>query len=209
MAIGSGSLIEVVVTGSYDGQTMSNVWQYEVTSSPGGITGEEYAAAWWNNVKTVYRAVPTTPFTNAFESVSVRELDTLVGDYGVYAVPSGERAGTGSVGSEASPLPLFNAIGVRLSVGTRVTRPGQKRFSGLVEADSDNARLQSRAISAAEALMTHMVAGLTLGAPALTATMALAVVRKDVDGLPVAYQQVQGYSVNPYMTSQVSRKKTR
>lgn len=209
MAIGSGSLVEVVVSGSYDSQTMSNVWQFLMVSSPGGITGEQYAEALWNNWKTLYRAIPTVAYTNAFESISVRELDSALGDYGVYAVPAGERAGTGSNGTEASPLPLFNAVGARLSVGTRVTRPGQKRFSGLTESDSDNARLQSRAISAVEALLGHVVANITLGAPALTAVLSPVVVRKDVDGLPVAYQDVVGYSVNPYMTSQVSRKKTR
>lgn len=209
MAIETGSLIEVVVSGSHGGQVLANVWQFLMFSTPGGITAAQYGEALWNHWKVKYRSIPAAVFDNMFESVSVRELDSLTGDYGVYSVPASERGGTGGNGSSPSPLPLFSAVGVRMSVGTRVTRPGQKRFAGMTESDNDNGKVQERAVLAVEDLLGLVVANMTLGAPALTATLSPVIVRKDIQGLPTAYQDVIGFSVNPYMTSQVSRKVTR
>lgn len=206
MAIGLGGLVEISNRGTINGQQVMNVWQYRVGAFPGTVTAAQLGEAWWNHVKTTLRAIPTTTAATAFQSVIVRDLSSLTGDYGEYAVPSGERAGTRAAGSEPSPLPVFNAAGVRLVVATRETRPGQKRFAGLTETDNDNGQLQTAALAALNAHFAVAVPNMTLGAPAALVVLKSVVVRKGPDGLPVSSQDVVGYVINPYMTSQVSRK---
>lgn len=206
MAIGVNSLVEISNRGTVSGQQVMNVWQYQVTSNPGPVTAGQLGEAWWNHMKTTLRAIPTTNASTMFQSILVRELDSLTGAYGEYAVPSGERAGTRSPGSESSPLPNFNAAGVRLVVAERTTRPGQKRFAGLSETDNDTGQLQTALLAALNAHFAVAIVPATLGAPAALTVLAPVVVRKDADGLPVVFQEVEGYVINPYMTSQVSRK---
>lgn len=206
MAIGSGDLIEVSLRGTQLGSVVYNVFQYEVVVGLGSVTAAQYAEAWWNHVKTTMRGLFPTSYSGYFQSVLLRELNDPTGDYGEFAIPTAERAGTRSVGAADSPLPPFNAVGMRLTVSTRATRPGQKRFTCLAEADQDYDALQSGVISAANALGAVLTADMVLGAPAATATFRPIVVRKDNLGAVTAYQRVTGYLVNSRPTSQVSRK---
>lgn len=206
MAIGTDSLIEVSMRGSILGSQIYNVFQYQVVVGVNGITAAQYGEAWWNHVKTTMRGLFPTSFSGYFQSVLVRELNNATGDYGEYAIPTAERAGTRSVGTADSPLPLVNALGMRLTVGTRATRPGQKRFFCLAENDQDYDSLTSGVVTAANSLGAVLVADMVLGAPAATCTLRGVVTRKDVNGVVTAHQDVTGWLVNPRVTSQVSRK---
>jgi hypothetical protein len=206
MAISVGALLEVSVSGEVFSNAIYNVWQYEVTTSVPTITAEQVAEAWWANVKTNYRAVPTSTYTGLFRLVRVRELNAPTGAFGAYGIPIAERGGTRSPGSSSDILPIFNAAAVRMNVGTRVTRPGQKRFCGLNEDDQTNGQLQTAAVSAVNTLMTQMIASMTLGAPAATMTLKPIICRKDVTGAVVASQPVTSFTVNTFVSSQVSRK---
>lgn len=206
MAIGSDALIEVSLRGSVLDSQMYNVFQYKVIVGLGAVSAAQYAEAWWNHVKTTMRGLFPTSFSGYFQSVLLRELNDPAGDYGEYAIPSGERAGTRSVGSADSPLPSFTALGMRLTVGSRVTRPGQKRFCCLSENDQDYGSLTSGVVTAANNLGAVLIADMTLGAPAATAVFRPIVVRKDTTGAVIADQTVTGFLVNSKATSQVSRK---
>lgn len=206
MSIEIGALLEISVSGDVFSNQVMNVWQYEVTNTMATITAEHVAEAWWNHVKDNYRAVPTSTYTGLFRNVFVRELNTPTGAYGSYGIPASERAGTRSPGSSSDILPIFNAVGVRLNVGTRATRPGQKRFCGLNEDDQSSGSLQTAVSTAVGTLMDQMIESMTLGAPAATMVLMPIVCRKDVLGNVVAHQAITSYSLKSAVTSQVSRK---
>lgn len=206
MAIGAGSLIEIAVGGHLSGNLWMNAWTFKVIGETGSPTPSDIGNAFWQHVKVNYRALVASAHGSPFEFVKIRELDNALGEYGEYAIPSGERAGTGTSGA-GGVLPQFNAASVRLAVATRVTRPGQKRISGQDEADANGNTWESAYMTKLNTFFTQITADITLGAPAIATNIQAYVVRKDaVTDLPVASQRVTGYLVNPYISSQVSRK---
>lgn len=206
MAIGAGSLIEIISGGVIQGQNWMNVFTYVVDGEIGSPTAANYGEAWWNHVKTTYRALITSAHTTAFQYVKVREMDELTGEYGEYAVPTGEQAGTGPT-SSTTYLPLFNAAAIRLTVGTRVTRPGQKRIPGQRGEDISSIQWVSSYITKLDAFGAVIAASASLGAPAAGTQIDPVVVKRDPStGLPITYQAVTGWLTNPYVSSQVSRK---
>ena len=72
--------------------------------------------------------------------VSVERFN--IGDIPFYS----EFGGTGFASNVADPAPTFQSVGVRLVVGSRQTRPGSKRISGLVEEDTEGDFLSSAAV---------------------------------------------------------------
>jgi len=206
MAITEGSVLQITVAGEANGQTLMNVWQFLVTGTFSDISGGAVANAFWQAVKTNYRALAPTGYTLAFQRVLVEDISEADGAYGEYAIPTGEQPGTRSTGA-AEGLPTFNAVGVKLSVATRVTRPGQKRFGYMTEGDSVSGTVATALVTVVDTLMANVVGTLTLGSPALGMDLLCVVVRRDpLTGLADTYQEVVGWSVNPSVTSQVSRK---
>jgi hypothetical protein len=206
MAINVDSLLEVTLVGHMFAQTCMNVFQYEVAAKVGDPTPSEWGAAWWAHVKTTVRPLVTAYHLSAFEEVRIRELDDPTGEFGVYAVPAGEQAGTGTTTSNEQ-LPPYVTSAVKLTVATRATRPGQKRFSGLGEAWVQGANLTSTYIALLNSAMGVLSVNMTLGAPAAGSQLDPVVVRKDrATGLPLSSQPITGYVINPYASSQVSRK---
>jgi hypothetical protein len=206
MALGTGSLIEVSVNMLYNESVSMNVWQYEVQAMLGTPSAAEVGAAWWDVVKATYRALPTVASGNVFRSVIVRDLSDPTGVYGEFSVPSGEQAGTRVLSGEAGqPTPTFVAGGVRLTVGTRLTRPGQKRIPFVYEIDSEGNFLSAAWVALARSLFDVMTNDLTLGSPAL-GTILQPIVCSKALGAVTDWQSVVGYVINPNITSQVSRK---
>lgn len=206
MAITLGSLIEITNVGRIDNQTVMNVWQYQVDGSAFLVEPVQIAEAWWNHVKTAMRNIPTVLYLQAFTSVRLLELNNPTGDFAEYAVPPGEQAGTRTSLGTAEGQPSFIAPGVRLTVGTRATRPGQKRLYGTVEGDQNGGNWQGFLIDAVNSLMDVMTEPMILGAPAATIVLNPIVTRKDASGAVTAHQPILGYATNPVVTSQVSRK---
>lgn len=206
MAIGAGTLLEISVGGQLSGQQWLNVWTYRVDGEPGSPTPAHIGEAFWNAAKTTYRPLIASAHGAPFQTVKVRELDVAEGEYGEFAIPTGERAGTGTTGS-GGVLTQLTAAGVRLTVATRVTRPGQKRISGQDEGDANGNSWETAYQTKLNAWATAMIAIGVLGSPAVGTTLECVIVRKDrATGLPVAHQPVVGFLVNPFITSQVTRK---
>lgn len=209
MSIAAGSNIEISLKQNYGNQVMYNVWQYKVVTFTGVPGATDIAAGWWNHVKSTYRALPTVSYGSVFQSAIIRDLDDPTGDYAEYSIPVGERAGTRSDTAANSYASTFTAVGVRLAVGTRVTRPGQKRFSFITESDLNGNQVESAYLSLITTHMGVMSVDMLLGSPAAGVVLKPYVVRKDATGALVASQPVTGFVVNPYVTSQVSRKQGR
>ena len=206
MAIVTGSKIEVVLRTALYNQVQLMVWTYNVLEIVGTPTAAHYAQGWWNHVKTGYRALAATGQGDCFKSVKVSELGNPAGEYGEYAIPAGEQSGTRTNPTDADNVPPFLAAGVRLTVATRATRPGQKRFPFLMQQDTASGTLGSAFSALVNTLMTTMVANMTLGAPAAGVVLVPNVVSLNADGSIRASQLITGFAINPYITSQNSRK---
>lgn len=206
MAIEVDALLEICNVGEVFSNEVRNVWQYHVTTSAPTITAAHVAEGWWNHNKVVLRGIVPSTVSGLFRNVEVRELNNVAGALGTYGVPAAEQAGTRTPGTQGDLQPPFVSAGVRLNVGTRITRPGQKRFAGLVEGDNLGGQLQSGLKTAIDTAMAQMIASMTLGAPAATMTLQPIVCRKDAAGYVTAFQPIESWSVNQYLTSQNTRK---
>lgn len=206
MAITTGSRISVALKMILGGQVAYNIWDYNVLEIVGTPTAGHYGEGWWNHVKATYRALQLSSSGATFQSVRVTELGSSTGEYGEFAIPAGEQAGTRTAPTDADSMPTFTAVGVRLAVGTRVTRPGQKRFGFLTQNDVLGNDLQTGFNTLLVALMNVMVVNMTLGAPAAGVVLVPQVVGLNPDGSVRASQLVTGYAINQKVTSQVSRK---
>lgn len=206
MTIATGALIEIALVQTLFSQQVINAWQYQVTAGATGVSAADIGQAWWNNCKTPYRGIVGNTLGACFQSVRVTELNNPSGIFGSYAIPAAEQTGTRTPTAGDQFMPPFTAVGVQLVVGTRVTRPGQKRFPYLMEADNINGGLQGTMKALVSTLMDTMIADEILGAPALLVTLDPIVVHKQPDGSVTEHQPITGYLVNPNITSQNTRK---
>lgn len=206
MAIGADSLIELTVNMLVGGSQTLNVWQYVVSQHSVGVEAIHIAEAWWNQVKTPYRALAIANYGSVFQSVRIRELNDPAGDYAEFDVPSGEQAGNRTNPADVDVMPYHVATAVRMTVGTRLTRPGQKRFPFATQTDIIGSAVQPAWKTLVTTLMNAAVGTLTLGAPAALEVLDLIVCRKDGQGTVTASQKVSGFLVANYASSQNSRK---
>lgn len=169
-------------------------------------TAEGVGEAYWNHVKTVWRALVPTANTNVFTSVLVEEVGGLLG-FGEYAIPVGEQGGT-RTGVTGDFLASFVNVGVRYTVATRVTRPGQMRIPFLFETDATGQNVASGFKTLCNSLAAVYSLPLALGAPVATGMLHHEVVTLGPGpGLSIAARQdVVGYVTNDVLTSQRSRR---
>lgn len=206
MAIGAGTLLEITLVQSFlnSGEVL-NVFQYEVGGSFGTSSAVDWAVSWWNHVKSTVRAICPSN-ASPFRSVKIREMDDPAGAYGEFSIPTGEWVGTRTPPG-GDWLPQFVSAGFRMTVGTRATRPGQKRFAYLAEGDCDGTYIAPSYLTPFTAMAAVLVNDMTLGAPVAGGLLHPIVTRKDpASGAVTAWQRVTGAVVNPLITSQVSRK---
>lgn len=206
MAIGIGVPLRITIRGVIQAQAFNLVCWYNtdgaafLTATATGV-GE----AFWNDIKTVWRAAMESSPLLVTNSILVSEPGPT-GAFGEYPIPVGERQGTRTVGT-SDLLPSFNAAGIRLAVATRTTRPGQKRVPGALEVDQTNGAWVSGYMTLMNNLAPKFSSPITLGAPVATGVLIPIVTRVNPDTGDVdASQDVVGFVTNPYVTSQVSRK---
>lgn len=206
MAITEGTLLELSIVSSTAGQRLMNVWGYEVTGTFTGIAAVNVAEAWWNAVKTNYRGLIYATPGWIYQSILIREMNNPTGELAEYTVPTGEQQGTRTAPANPEFMPLFTSVGVRLTVGSRETRPGQKRIWGLTESDSESNNVSTAFQAIVDTLMNQMDGPITLLSPALGMDLQPVVFRKDATGTVVAHQNVIGHVTNRWTTTQVSRR---
>jgi len=146
------------------------------------------------------------PLKATFDTVFVEELDGNL-SAGEYAIPSGERDGTRAATSDPIYLPSYCAVGCRLTVPTRITRPGQKRFPGLTQSDVDSNVVDGGFLALVEDVAEKYSQVITLGAPVALGVLVPHIEHYDPDtGAYVSRQDVSGFVLNGFVTSQVSRR---
>lgn len=130
------------------GEQLLNVFHYRDAAliSP---TAAAMAQGFWDKVKAAWRAIPTTTSGYQFISVLAEQLYSPYGFF-TYSVPLAEQGGTRVLVSDQ--LPSFIAGTIKLNVGTRVTRPGSKRISGLTENDVTGQFLNNATITLLQTL---------------------------------------------------------
>lgn len=205
MALNANDLIEISLNMNVMAQTMNLVWQYEIDTIPPSVNAVQLAEGWWNHVKAATRGLAFSSFGNVFRTVRLRQLNNALGDYAEYDVPIAEQAGSRSA-TTSDQMPPYVAVGVRLVVGTRVTRPGQKRIPFVLEGDNVAGVLGSALQTVVQTYMNTMQVPMTLGAPAATVGLIPIVTRKDGSGTVTAWQPITGYLINANLTTQNSRK---
>jgi len=205
MPIGLLTKLEVSLNMVYLAQQVAMVFQYEVDLMPDPGTAAEWGEGWWNFVKTTTRGLCQSDQTGVFRNVKVRELSLASGAYGTYDIPLAEQAGTRSTGS-GGQMPPYVAAGVQLVVGTRVTRPGQKRMPFVTEGDNTAGVMSAALQTSMIAWCNVITAPMTLGAPVSGNRLLPVVVSKDAGGNVTAFQYITGYLINTNLTSQNSRK---
>jgi len=206
MAIDNSSLLQISVRGHIFGQQSMNVFQYEVGGLSGPVAAVNIGEAYWNHVKATYRPLISAGHGLAFESVFVEETGVIPGEYAEYAIPSGERAGTGANAGQGL-MPPFVAAAIRLTVGTSLTRPGQKRISGQDESDANSSTWETAYGTKLTNFAAVIGLPMVLGAPAAAMELRPIVTKKPGVGLPVSvWQYVTGTFVNATITSQNTRK---
>lgn len=206
-----GNRIDIHIRYTYLGQKCQNVMSYE----PGGaafLTADmiQVLEAYWNNIKGAFRALAST-------SAAVNTFDSLLGiEHGLgnqmaeYPIPPAERVGTRAAGDDGEWLSSFTAVGCRLTVATRSTRPGQKRLPFLRESDVTGNTLVPSIITLMDPAFQKFGDDVLLGAPVATGVLLPLVVHEPTVAAPAYAQQlVTGYTINPDVTTQVSRKKGR
>lgn len=206
MAITADKL-KIIVRGLIYNQQWENVQWYRPTGSA-FLTADAgaVAEAYWNDVKTLWRNIVPSSAGMTFESVFVSEPGDS-GAYGEFSVPIGEKDGTRSAGVGGQGLQPYAAVGMRLTVANRSTRPGQKRFIGLTEGDNVNGILGADMIAAVEALSVKFDGTITLGSPVATGVLDPIVCRVNREtGEITASQLVTGHVINSNITTQNSRK---
>lgn len=138
----------ITVFQTSQGEEVINVFHYRDTSI-GGPTAVSVAQGFWDKVKAGWRAIPTTTQAYTFDTVRAEALFSPY-VFADYSIPLAEQAPTRVVASE--PLSTVAAGMIRLTVGTRATRPGSKRISGLVEVDAVGNNLVTTIITALQTL---------------------------------------------------------
>ena len=206
MTIPDEHVFEIAVSGQIAGQRVMNVMHYHVDSGAVGADGGDLAQAFWDDVKGWWRAVCIDGYTAAFQLVTARDITDLTGAYGSYAIPLGEQGGTRTTPAAGEGMPPFISMGVRLNVGSRITRPGQKRLGGFTEADQANGSFVSAVVTAGQTWGDTAIQTITLPAPALLAVLTPVVVRKNPDGSAAIWQPFTSAAASNVVTTQNTRK---
>lgn len=206
MAI-TATAVRITLRATWMSQTMITRMYYTPVGAA-WLTADALAGAqaWWDNVKGAWRGLISSGGGAVFTSVLFEEIGGSLG-FAEYAIPTAERVGTRSTAGLTQALPPFCAVGVRLTVATRVTRPGQKRFYGMFEEDQAEGVVSVGFNTLIDALAPKYSTQLTLGAPVATGNLTPVILRLAPDGVTIdAIQNVAGYVKNPNVTTQNSRK---
>lgn len=203
----TGGHMKITLRYTYLAQRCENVQFYRLTGSAfATATVLGVLEAYWNDIKTAVRSVFST-------SEDVSTIDSILGDevggglgFAEFSIPPDERVGTRPAGADGLWLNSFSAIGGRLTVGSRLTRPGQKRFPMLREGDVSSNAVTPAIIDVYDPVFAKFSDLITLGAPVATGVMQPEIGKSVPSGFPTVFQDVTGRVINTNVTSQVSRK---
>lgn len=205
-----GNLIQITASTRFSGNEIRNVFHYEVTATAGDPALSEVLDAFETDVvPAMANVLVGGAYIYALHGENLTD-ETTIFDLDMGLDHPGTRAG--------DAMPMFNALGIKLIRTTKSTRQGQKRFSPVSETDSTSGVFSSGLITAAEALGDALIAALDVDdGSGNTATLIPVIYGEALPERPSkrggtlpardAFKNpIGGYSVNPLVTSQVTRK---
>lgn len=206
MAITS-EYLQITVRGVLLGQKVQVSQWYRAAGIAFSLSSAEAVGnAYWQNIKTAWRATHLNFGNDRTESILVSEPGGF-GEYGTYSIPLSEQIGTHAGVAGDNQMPSFVSAGVKLNVSTRVTRPGQKRFWGLMESFQTDGVLNSTYIALVDTLAGKFSGVIALGEPVLAGSLEPYIMKiNPLDGSMIVGQPVSGHTVSFFVTSQNSRK---
>lgn len=198
-------VIRLVDYSTYFGQQCLNVYYFQLGNA---VLGNfiDYAARWWENVGPTIRAVQNNGVFHT--KVTVENVSSGI-DIAEYSIPAAEGNGTRVPASAEQRMSPFVALGVRLSVSTRFTRGGYKRYVGMNEPDWGEYGVGPIAATMQTAL-NNLVAALPqsvlVSSPAQNSLLIPVIARIGVDGLVAQFNAISGAKAAEALTTQNTRK---
>lgn len=206
MAFSLSDIVEIQLVGLTSAGEFRNVWHYILSTLPSPtVSAANLGEAWWNAVKPGYRNATAVGFGPVFKTVKVRSMMSATGDAGDYAIPSADQTGVRTTPS-GDQCARFMACGLRLVVGSRLTRHGHKRIFGLYEADVSGDGVQAAFADLALGIAQQQLPSMVLGAPALTQTLIPVVAAFDGTYPVTRFQPWTSVLVDTNVTTQLTRK---
>lgn len=202
----TGGFVRLTLNYTFLGQECMTIRDYE-TQGAAFLTATcvNVAEAWWNDVKTVWRATAITGTAVKFNSVVCEEYGGSLG-FGEFPIPTAEQQGTRAAGSLGNFLPAYVATSVKLTVGARLTRPGQQGFPFAAEGDNDNGNAETAWQVLVNALAAKYSGSIGLGAPvALGSLYPVVINAPSLAVTPPIYQRITGHVLNPSFRTRVHR----
>ena len=203
MAITGGSVLRLTLVQNYMAQEVLNVFYAKQTAGSSSDSPATVVDGFWQDIKAAWRAVMPDTDDMLITKIVLEDLVTPF-DYYEYVVPTSEQRGTRSY--TGALLNSFSAASIKIVVPTRATRPGGKRISGLTEDVVDRQNLVSSYITLLNTLFAALATGWAATSPG-SGSYAVGVYGygRPASSSPT-FQQMSGYLVSPYVSSQVSRK---
>lgn len=195
-----GQIVEIVDRQSTQPDVALNVYHYRVSSGLLTISAATIAQVWWEDCNDVIRNLQTEELLHI--RVTCRNLDNPA-DYGEYLIPLADQPG---LNPSSDAMPRQDAVGVTFRGETVDTRPGSKRICGVPEAQSGEWGLLVPAyLSLVEDYAAHMSSQINSLTPAFV--LDPVIVGFPNDDRPVRVENnIVGYTINPYVTTQNTRK---
>lgn len=190
------------VVGLFGSVEWNNVFFYRDTAV-GGPSPESVGSGFWTKVKAAWRAFLPT---NTGLTVQRIEVEALFGDHEFfnYSIPVAEQQGTRALVGDF--MPAFVAATVKLEVGTRATRPGSKRFVGLLENDVTQPQLVAGTLTIVQTLADLLDQTFTATSTAINLTpVVVGYPTPPPVSQPLRVQDVTNAIAQPYVSHQVSR----
>lgn len=202
----AGHIYQWTLMQAIAGSAVQNVWSTMCDGTFGSVDMAAVAEAYWAHISSEFRGLYLALLGDVFVGLKYEDQTDQTGAFGEYAITGASRVGTRTIGVATDPAANFLACGLRLTVGTRATRPGQKRLFGLTEYDIGTNTIVGPYLTAAAAVGQVLADTATLGIPAAGVELRTVICRTDETGAILAHQDVTGYVVNTVLTSQRSRR---
>lgn len=205
MALQLGDVLQITVQGAYLEQTFNNVFYYVIGEINGDVSAEDVGNVFVGTVHTSMRSVQND--NTFYNYVRIDELVRGIDFAVITTLGSGDR-----VVPFTDVSPSYVSVGYRFPPTSKITRGGYKRFCGLAETDFSGNSLTESFNTLQVTLKAALTAALVdaVGPDTFTAFPVIVGRDKKPDGKyeinPLRRQNITSVS-NPYLTSQVSRRR--
>lgn len=210
MSVQTGEQIKVNIDYLNQGQRCTCGIGYTSLVTDANRTAFNFAQDFWVHIRTQWRALMLSNASIKTTHIRIASITNVAeGMYGTFPIPPAEELGTRVEAMDL--LPSYMALAIRFNVDGRLVRPGQMRVSVFGEFDHIGQSWTQPIQDWAQQLANRFVVPLNN-----QDAIPMAIARGTVFGGPVLVDQpnlkasaIVSADINPYSTTQVSRKQGR